>query len=234
MFMPDRTDDVVLVVAAHPDDEVLGCGGTIARVARAGRPVAVAILGEGVTSRTPQRDPVDPGAVAALRVCSRQAANVLGVRELCHFNLPDNRFDTVPLLNIVKLVEEVVARVRPTVVCTHDAGDLNIDHVLVHRAVLTATRPTGACPVRSVLTCEVPSATDWSFQQFPPAFRPTVFVDIAETLEAKIQALQQYDREVRAFPHPRSPEALRASAQRWGSIVGRPAAEAFALVRTVW
>jgi LmbE family N-acetylglucosaminyl deacetylase len=223
----------VLVVAAHPDDEVLGCGGTIARLAQKGHDVTVAILGEGITSRYGKRDQADQTHVEALHACSYQVAELLGVKDLFAYDLPDNRFDTIPLLDVIKIVEELVERVRPQVIYTHHNSDLNIDHVVVHRAVLTATRPMIGRSVKDVYAFEVPSSTEWAFGQFQPAFRANVFVDISDVLSVKLQAMALYESEARAFPHPRSPEALGATARRWGSVVGVECAEAFELIRSV-
>lgn len=223
----------VLVVAAHPDDEVLGCGGTLPKLAERGHDTYIAILGEGVTSRYPQREEADLGLVRALAERSREVAAVLGTRDLCRYDLPDNRFDSVPLLDVVKIVEELVGRVGPQVVYTHHPGDLNIDHLVTFRAVMAATRPMVGCPVTSVLCFEVPSSTEWAFQQVWPAFRPNVFVDITATLELKQRSMALYESEARPFPHPRSPEALRVIAQRWGTVAGLLAAEAFELVRSI-
>jgi LmbE family N-acetylglucosaminyl deacetylase len=222
-----------LVIAAHPDDEVLGCGGTIAKLTQQGEAVFIAILGEGITSRYQQRSEADQEIVNALHTRSQQVATMLGARELFMFNLPDNRFDTVPLLEVVKIIEELIDRISPQVIYTQHGGDLNIDHVVTYRATLTATRPTRGQPVREIYAYEVASSTEWAFQQFAPAFRPNVFVDVARTLETKIQTMGHYESEARAFPHPRSPEALRAIAHRWGSLVGCAAAEAFELVRAI-
>jgi LmbE family N-acetylglucosaminyl deacetylase len=147
--------------------------------------------------------------------------------------LPDNRLDTVPLLEVVKLVEDMVDRITPEVIYTHHSGDLNVDHGIIHRAVLTATRPVAGQTVREIYAFEVPSSTEWAFQRLEPSFRPNVFVDITRTIDAKIAAIECYKTETREFPHPRSPEALRALATRWGSVVGCAAAEAFELVRWV-
>jgi LmbE family N-acetylglucosaminyl deacetylase len=163
-----------------------------------------------------------------------EVAKVLGAGELFQHTLPDNRFDTVPLLEVVKTVEQLISHVQPEIIYTHHGGDLNIDHAIVHRAVLTATRPLRGCPVRELYAFEVPSSTEWSFQQFEPFFHPNVFVDIQETLNLKIEALQMYETEIQPFPHPRSPETIRAIAQRWGSTAGVEYAEAFELIRSVW
>ena len=223
----------VLVDAAHPDDEILGCGATAARLVAEGHEVHFAILGEGMTSRNTQRADADLGQLEDLRRYAHAAAAKVGVKSLGLHGLPDNRLDTVPLLDIVKIVEELVNRHSPAVIYTHHGGDLNVDHGVVHRAVLTATRPTAGCPVREIYAFEVPSSTEWAFQRIEPAFRPNVFVDITRTLETKIAAMECYESETRKFPHPRSPEALRAAAMRWGSVAGCAAAEAFELVRSV-
>lgn len=223
----------ILIIAAHPDDEVLGCGGTIARLVNEMKTVYVAILGEGITSRYGQREQADQKLIEELGNHSRQVSKLLGVKELFLFNLPDNRFDTVPLLDIIKIIEDLVNRLRPEIIYTHHAGDLNIDHAITHRGVLTATRPVENCSVKELYTFEVPSSTEWAFSQFKPAFQPNVFMDISATLEIKIQAMQIYESEVRHFPHPRSSQVLRAIAERWGSGVGLPAAEAFQLVRGI-
>ena len=223
----------VLVIAAHPDDEVLGCGGTMARLAQEGGEVYIAIMGEGLTSRCSTRNEADPRELSRLHQKAHEAAAKVGAKDLVLFKLPDNRMDTVPLLEVVKLLEGLVQELKPEVIYTHHPGDLNVDHGVVHRAVLTATRPTVGQPVREIYAFEVPSSTEWGFHGLEPAFRPNVFIDVTGTLETKIAALACYDTETRRFPHPRSPEALRATGTRWGSVVGCHAAEAFELVRCV-
>ncbi|MFC1673130.1 PIG-L deacetylase family protein [Pseudomonadota bacterium] len=229
--MIDLKFDKVLVVAAHPDDEVLGCGGTMARLAASGCEVHIVILGEGLTSRGGAGD---PAALEKLHNQGRQACDRVGGCGVRFCGLPDNKFDDTPLLNIVQLVEAELCEIKPQAVFTHHPGDLNIDHRITHQAVVTATRPTGTGPGQGVqLLCafEVPSASEWAFSQFAP-FRPNMFVDISTTLETKIEALACYVGEQCAFPHPRSAEHLRALAQMRGSSVGSTAAEAFELIRT--
>lgn len=225
----------VLVVASHPDDEVLGAGGTIDRRAADGHEVHILILAQGITSR--------PGALentlqtqrdlTALHAKANEVAAFLGANQanLCH--LPDNALDTVPLLHLAQLIERKITEVHPEIVYTQHGGDLNLDHVLTYRATLIATRPTAGCSVKEVYAYEVPSSTEWAFGMEPP-FRPNTFVDISgEYLEKKIQAMEMYESERRAFPHPRSPEALRALAMWRGAQSGLMAAEAFQLVRSV-
>lgn len=229
----DSQDEAVLVVAAHPDDEVLGCGATMARLAACGRAVHVAILGEGMTARGQQRADTDAAALAQLRDATAKALRTLQVGEYQQFELPDNRFDSVDLLDVVKIVEALVRRWRPSTVYTHHPGDLNIDHGIVHRAVLTATRPMAGQTVRELYAFEVNSSTEWSFGQSEQTFCPNTFVDISDHLEQKIEAMSAYSTELRPWPHPRSLQAIRTAAQRWGCVVGCDAAEAFELIRAV-
>ncbi len=223
----------ILVIAAHPDDEVLGCGATAARLVAEGHDVHFAILGEGMTSRHAKRADTDADKLAQLQCHARAAAAKVGVKNVLLHGLPDNRLDALPLLEIVKVVEQLIDQLKPEILYTHHGGDLNVDHGIIHRAVLTATRPIDGTPVREIYAFEVPSSTEWAFQRLEPVFRPNVFVDVTRTLEAKIAAMECYDSESRPFPHPRSPEALRAIAMRWGSVAGCAAAEAFELVRSV-
>ncbi len=217
----------VLVVAAHPDDEVLGCGATMARHAAAGDAVEVLILGTGAASRDGAR-PEEPAQLAAQ---AREAGRVLGARRVDVLDLPDNRFDSVALLDIVKHVERIVARAAPDVVYTHHGGDLNIDHRRTFEAVVTACRPQAPCLVRRILSFEVPSSTEWQSPTVVAPFTPNVFVDVAGTVDHKTRALACYTAEARPFPHPRSPGAVRALAAWRGASAGLAAAEAFMLVR---
>lgn len=223
----------ILVIVAHPDDEVLGCGGTITKMAREGHAVYIAILGEGITSRYEHREDADQRLVKSLNSKSKDVARLLGANKLFTHNFPDNRFDTLPLLDIIKIVEKHIDLVKPDVIYTHHGGDLNIDHAITHRAVLTATRPLQGSPVRELCAFEVPSSTEWAFHRLEPFFRPNVFVDISNTLDIKIKALSYYESEKRTFPHPRSSEAIITTARRWGTITGCKAAEAFELIRSL-
>jgi LmbE family N-acetylglucosaminyl deacetylase len=224
----------ILVIAAHPDDEVLGCGGTITRYSSEGHDVHVAILGEGISSRHAQRSDAEAGALQTLQADARAAAAVMGARSVLFGGLPDNRFDQVALLDVVKQVEEWIGRVRPEAIYTHHPGDLNVDHGITFRAVLTATRPgASAVTVPDLYAFEVPSSTEWAFQRIEPVFRPSVFVDVSAAIDKKIAAMQCYGSERREEPHPRSPGMLRAAAARWGSVADMPSAEAFEVIRSL-
>jgi LmbE family N-acetylglucosaminyl deacetylase len=217
----------VLVFAAHPDDEVLGLGGTVARHSAAGDEVTAVIAAEGTAG-----DPAE-GLARRLEENGRAAAQVLGVRDLRFLRFPDQQLDTVPLLELTRRVETVVREIAPEVVYTHHWGDLNRDHRLVSEAVQVACRPVGSSYPRRLYCFETPSSSEWGTPDPASRFVPTRFVDVTGTVEAKLRAMACYETAIRAHPHPRSLEALRARAATWGSVVGRPYAEPFVLVREV-
>jgi LmbE family N-acetylglucosaminyl deacetylase len=224
----------VLIVVAHPDDEVLGCGGTIAKHAHAGDTIRVVILAEGVTSRGSSRDTKrDAGRLTQLARAAKKAGKVLGVSDVVLHNFPDNRMDTCDLLDVIKVVEKQVADVMPDVIYTHHAGDLNIDHQITQRAVVTACRPVPDQCVRQLLFMEVSSSSEWQPPSAGIPFTPNWHVDITSTLELKLSALEAYRSEMRDWPHTRSMEALEALARWRGATVGVEAAEAFMLGRMV-
>jgi len=218
----------VLCVAAHPDDEVLGCGGTLARHAAAGDEVHVCLVAEGLTSRPSGGN---AGDLADLAAAARRADALLGVRETVLLGLPDNRLDELARLDVIQRIERVLASVQPEVVYTHAACDLNLDHQIVHEAVLTACRPIPDQRVKRILCFEVPSSTEWRGAGSGPAFVPNWFVDITATLAAKRAALGEYAGEMRPWPHARSIEACEHLAGWRGASVGVAAAEAFMLAR---
>ncbi len=217
----------ILVIAAHPDDEVFGVGGTIAAHARDGACVSVLLMTDGVTAR---HSVTEPQKAAARKACS-----ILGVDSVHFADLPDQRLDAVPLLEVIRPIAQLVKDMQPQIVYTHHRGDANQDHRAVFAATLVAVRPVNHNPVERVLSYEVASSTEWG----PPfgewAFLPNSFVDIAPTLETKLCAVEMYretfESEIKPFPHPRSPEAVRIYAQQRGVSVGLQAAEAFMLVR---
>ncbi len=223
----------VLVVAAHPDDEVLGCGGVIARHVDAGDSVDIVLMAEGITSREAAGNASTEHQRDALRVAAVSAAEILGARTPRFVGLPDNRMDALDLLDIVKQVESVVAEVDPEIIYTHHAFDLNIDHRLTHQAVLTACRPFVGNNVRSIYSFEVLSSTEWSTPVAGQAFVPIRFADISATLTRKLEAMECYASEIREFPHPRSREAIVALAKLRGATAGLEAAEAFVPIREV-
>jgi LmbE family N-acetylglucosaminyl deacetylase len=218
-----------MVVAAHPDDETYGLGGTIARHVRQGDAVSVLFLTDGVTARHTVTEPQQKAA--------RKACAELGVDDLRFAGLPDQRLDGMPLLEVIKPIHELFRELQPQVIYTHHRGDANQDHRAVFAATLVVVRPFAGSPVERVLCYEVASSTEWGPPFAESAFLPNVFVDIGATLEAKLRAVEAYretfQSEVRPFPHPRSPEAVQIYAQQRGIAVGAMATEAFVLVREV-
>ena len=203
----------ILVVAAHPDDEVLGCGGTIARLIEEGHRITICIM-----------------CMRGLGEQCRQVQEVLDAKGLFMYEMPDQQFDTVSLTVLIQIIESAIRACDPDAVYTHHTGDLNLDHAITARAVLTATRPKPGCLVKDVYMFEVPSSTEWGFNY---QFKPNVFVDITDTFEKKLEAMRVYESEMRYPPHPRSPAAIEALAMYRGSTIGVLKAEAFELVRSI-
>jgi LmbE family N-acetylglucosaminyl deacetylase len=216
----------VLVCAAHPDDEMLGCGATMARHVSRGDAVHVLLFGRGISSRGS-----DPAARARLESAAREANAIVGSASLTLLDFPDNRMDDVARLELAQAAEAAIARVAPSIVYTHHAGDMNVDHARVHDATCIATRPIPGQCVRSLLFFEVPSSTEWRPASAATAFAPTWFVDVSDTLAVKLRALAAYEMEMRAFPHPRSLEAVEHLARWRGATGGMAAAEAFMVGR---
>lgn len=224
----------VLVVAAHPDDEVLGCGATIARHAKAGDAVRILILAEGVTSRRPKRQVRrDAAPLGSVRRSARLANRRLGVADVVLHGFSDNRMDGMDLLDVVKVVEKHLEEFGPDTVYTHHAGDLNVDHRIAHQAVLTACRPLPGSAVARILCFEVPSSTEWQAPGSGPSFAPNWFSDVSDTLPAKLDALRAYAGEMRKWPHARSLDAVSHLARWRGATIGVAAAEAFVLARAI-
>jgi len=217
----------ILVLAAHPDDEVLGCGGTLAKLADAGATIHVAFLADGVFSRTDG----EQAELLARRAGAQKACDILGVQSIFFGEFPDNRMDSIALLDIIRPIESLIAKHQPDTVFTHHAGDVNIDHRRTHEAVVTACRPQRNHPVKTLLCFEVPSSTEWQLPGSAPAFTPNWFVDVSGTLERKIAALNAYASELREWPHPRSRQGVEYLAHWRGATMGVDAAEAFVLGR---
>jgi N-acetylglucosamine malate deacetylase 1 len=223
-----------LVIAAHPDDEVLGCGATIARLTAEGWEVHVLIIAEGATSRSAERDPsMHRRELSNLAECAERANSILGSASIKMGSLPDNRMDGVVLLDVVKLVEAEIEHFKPCLVLTHHAGDVNVDHRVLHDAVIAACRPQPHHSVKSLLFFEAPSSTEWRPAASGMYFTPNYFYDVTGYLAQKLEALHAYAPEMRSFPHPRSIEAVEHLARWRGATVGCAAAEAFMLGRAI-
>ncbi len=220
----------ILIVAAHPDDEVLGCGGTVARLSKEGHTIYTLILGEGITSRDNNIRNIKKreNEIINLKNYAEKANELLGVKKLFFHNFPDNRFDTVPFLDLVKVIEKIKNNIKPEIIFTHYEKDLNIDHQITYKAVITAARPTKEETVKEIYSFEIPSSTEWSY---PLSFSPNVFYDISETIDVKLRALEEYKTELREYPHPRSLEGVKLIAKYWGMKVGLEYAEPFKVVR---
>ncbi len=218
----------IMIIVAHPDDEVLGCGGTIARHTADGTDVQILFVADGEGSRAngvPNSDHIALREDMALR-----AADVLGTKPPVFLRFQDNRLDTIPFLEVVQAIEGQLETLKPSTVYTHAAGDMNVDHRVVHQAVRTALRPTSSNPVQRLLAFEVPSATDWGGRGFGPDFAPTCAIDVSAFADQKHRALRAYGAEMRAMPHPRSYEAIDALMTLRGAAFGMGAAETFELI----
>ena len=225
---------IVHVIAAHPDDEVLGCGGVIAKHVIQGDEVHVLILAEGITSRGEKRDRENQKTeLSELSRSANEAHHILGSTSLKMLDFPDNRMDSVDLLDIIKVIELELTEKKTDTIYTHHQGDLNIDHRLTHQAVVTACRPIPNQKVKKILCYEVPSSTEWQTPNPEMAFVPNCFINITETLTMKLNALRAYGGEMMEWPHSRSILALEHLSRWRGASSGLDAAEAFMLVRKI-
>lgn len=220
----------ILVVAAHPDDELLGVGGTVRRLSDEGNEVYALIMAEGITSRSDKREDSDQSELDALKKDSRKACETVGYKDVEFCGLPDNRMDSLDLLDVIKKLTPFIEKYSPEIIFTHHHGDLNIDHRITNEAVLTCTRPMLGEKVRKILAFETPSSTEWNYNYTEP-FTPNVYYDITQTVDFKIKGMDCYKSERREYPHPRSGEALEALAKVRGSQCGFENAEAFMLLR---
>ena len=219
----------MLIVVAHPDDEVLGCGGTIARHVKEGASAHVLFLSDGVSSRGDS----DPKLVNARKESAVKACEVLGVAIVSFEKFPDNMFDTAPLLDIVRVIESAKKEVNPQVIYTHHGGDLNVDHRITCQAVLTAFRPQPNEEFSEIRAFETNSSTEWSASAIIPPFIPDTFVDISQYLDKLLNAYSCYADEMREEPHARSLDALKIAALRRGREAGLHAAEALMTLRRI-
>ena len=217
----------ILVVAAHGDDEVLGCGGTIAKHTSIGDNVHLIIMADGVTSRGSN------AGQGKRDDATQKSADVLGIKKVHRLGLPDNKMDSLALLDIVQPLETIISDVKPEMIYTHHSGDLNIDHVLTNKAVMTACRPQPGHPVKTIYSFEVLSSTEWAEKSVSNSFNPNVYIDISQHIKTKLKALKCYDMEMRDAPHARSYKAAEVKAQSRGYEVGLEYAEAFTLIRDI-
>jgi LmbE family N-acetylglucosaminyl deacetylase len=220
----------ILIIAAHPDDEVLGCFGSVAKLIKKGYEAYTLILGEGKTSRYKKRELSNKEEILNLRREIIKANESIGIKKVYIQDFPDNRFDSVDLLEFVKVIEEIKREIKPNIIFTHYKNDLNIDHQITYKAVITATRPMKDESVEEIYSFEILSSTEWNY---PLSFNPDVYFDISDTLNLKIEAMKYYKSELKEFPHPRSLEGIELNAKYWGMRVGKQAVEAFKTVRII-
>ena len=223
-----NSNSTVVVFAAHPDDDILGCGGTIAKLTQEGSKVHIVFLADGESSRG---DITDINSLIQQRKQdAKKALKILGCDSIEFLDFPDNRLDSLDLLDVVKKIEGFIDAYKPYTIFTHYAHDLNIDHQITHNAVVTACRPQPGHCVKELLFFEVPSSTEWNLSK---AFMPNYFVDISSTLSLKIDALNAYKNEMKSFPHPRSIKAIESLSYYRGASSGCKAAEAFIIGRKI-
>jgi len=216
----------ILVVAAHPDDEVLGVGGTIAKHVQEGDEVFVCVFSEG------RAEPVSLQEKGELKQNALDSSKLLGVKKTVFLRLPDQKFDSLPILHIIQKLEDFVNEVKPDIVYTHNESDLNRDHRVAFEASMVAARPHGGT-VKKILSYEVPSSTELASPESRKIFSPNLYINIEKTLDKKLEAMKIYGSEFRPFPHPRSIEALKAWAVTRGVEAGLPAAECFMIIREI-
>jgi|TARA_B110000503_G_scaffold142622_1_gene240027 N-acetylglucosamine malate deacetylase 1 len=223
----------ILVVASHPDDEILGCGGTIAKLSKSGNIVKTIILTKGISSRFDSNKNEIIKLQDKLNKSSKAANKVIGVKNLKFFDLPDNQFDNNSLLSLTKVIEKEIKNFKPNIIFTHFINDLNIDHQYTSRAVLTAARPQTKNSVDEILFFEINSSTDYQINSNGLQFMPNYFVDISKTVKLKKKALEIYKSEMKKYPHSRSVKAILNKNISIGNSIGLGSCEAFQIARII-
>ncbi len=226
----------IIIIVAHPDDEILGLGGTMNKLINEyDVETRVVILGEGITSRSNKRDLNKwKKELETHKENIFEAARCIGYHDVKTYDFPDNRFDSVDILDIIKIIEKEIEEFCPNVIFTHHIGDLNVDHQVTFQAVVTATRPVTDEIVKTIISFETPSGTEWIPSTDLRKFIPNIHFEISKAnLKSKIKAMESYNYEKRKYPHPRSPESLKILAEYRGINVGLELAESFCLVRNI-
>jgi len=224
----------ILVVVAHPDDEILGLGGTMNMlISEYNAKVKVVILGEGIKSRSDSRNKSFwEKELKEHKKNIKDAQKKIGYHQVKCYDFPDNRFDTVPLLDIIKVIETEKESFNPDVIFTHHSSDLNIDHKITFQSTFTSARPMNSENVKLFITFETSSGTEWMPSSEPDIFKPNLFITLKkENIDSKISAMECYEFEKRKWPHPRSPEALKVLSKYRGYCNGVDYAEAFRIIR---
>ena len=219
----------VLVVAAHPDDELLGCGGSLIKLSRKKCKIFALFFTDGVSSRERNNNK----EAISRKKDSLKSLKIVGVQNTKFLSYPDNALDKVPLIKITREIENVIKKFKPDTIFTHSNVDLNIDHEIISRAVVTATRPKPNFCVKNILLFETLSSTEWNFNLKKKSFNPNFFIDITKTIDTKVKAARAYKSEINSWPHPRSIKGIKNLAKYRGQSVGLKYAEAFYLLRQV-
>lgn len=217
----------ILVIAAHPDDEIYGLGGTIAKYCEEGHEVYTLIVTEGCTSQYPGNSTI----IEQKKEEAKQSNSILGVKEVIFADMPDMKLDTVNHVELNKVIETVIKEINPDIVYTHHKGDANKDHKLIYESTLVAVRPTQWCNIKKLYTYDVPSSTEWGSPMSESVFIPNTFVDIEKYVDLKADAIRKYNSELREYPHPRSVESVEIYDKANGVRVGMKSCEAFCLIR---
>jgi len=220
----------ILVVASHPDDEVLGCGGTLYNLKKKGAKISALFLSDGESSR--KHSKINK-LIKDRKKQAVQAGKILGIKKMIFGNFPDNSMDTIPILKIIQFIEKQIKKIKPDTIFTHFESDLNVDHQITSKSVITACRPIKNLSVKSILFFEILSSSEWNISIKNKSFIPNYFVDIKKSLKFKLKALKCYKREMRKWPHPRSLEGVKLLSKTRGSSVGLSNAEAFILGRHI-
>tara|TARA_B100001939_G_scaffold347636_1_gene369885 strand:- start:1563 stop:2273 length:711 start_codon:yes stop_codon:yes gene_type:complete len=226
--------DRILVIAAHPDDEILGLGGTLNYLKKLENSIKVVIMSKGIASRYELNDKKNISKEIQSHLnCIEESKKIIGYDDLVVHDLPDNKFDSIPILDVIKIVEKEIESYKPDVIFTHHGGDLNIDHRIVFQSVITATRPVNVnCEnLKYIFSFQTPSSTEWQVS-YNKSFFPNYFFHLdLENINAKVNAMDKYTFEKREYPHPRSKEALINLAKYNGTLINKRYAEAFILIK---
>ena len=224
----------ILVIAAHPDDELLGCGGTMIKYVKKKATLNILIMAEGLTSRDVSRNvSKHEDNLLELKTVAKEIGNIIGAKNTICLDYPDNRMDDLNRLDIIKTIEKYIQEFKPSVIYTHHPEDTNIDHRVIADAVITACRPQPNCRVRKIMSFETLSSTEWQNPNVGNGFRANIFEDVSNEIDFKIELLMKYKSEMRPWPHPRSSDAVNYLAKLRGSTIGVEAAEAFQLIREI-
>lgn len=222
----------ILVVAAHPDDEVLGCGGTLAKYSLQGHDINILFLTNGVSSRGFSKKKMLK-LIFARKKAAQKAKKIIGAKKLFFLDFKDNQLDAYPLLKIIKPIEKLIFKIKPDTIYTHFEDDLNIDHQIVNKAVITICRPQKSNSIKELFFFEIPSSTEWQIKKKQKYFSPNYFEDISKLKNYKINALKCYNSELKKWPHPRSEKGVRSLLNWRGATIGVDAAEAFIVGRII-